>query len=344
MFQIGIEQEVVFIDRDGTYLDADHADYERFAAVVDALPAEPQDAEFLETKSLEQSPKRCYVEGFERHDAQGNRLETLPKALEIRTLPHDSVAGVVAEFRETFRRVAEQAASRGMEPVLVSRHPFSDRIEAVEQAGAEEAEWRTPEEMAIARRSMVSHGMHVNVSLPGFSDALLEARLARINHYTPALIPWSFSSPFHQGGLFQGLCARNWFRAESRRMADLQQRPSGQVIEFRGFDALGDPVLLENLLTVYLGFLLNENLAGQAGAQSPDRIREACREGFSSDSIRVEGLEILKAAEAGLPGSEAAVQDLRRRLESGDCPSQRLLAAYRSSGSIIESLRGHYEF
>lgn len=109
MLLTGIEQEFVFADDRGRYLDADVADYELFHSIVDAMPLYEDDAKFLDCKSLELRPKRCYVEGFERHDASGKRIETLPKGIEIRTLPHDSIGGVVAEFRDSYSGLTQAA-------------------------------------------------------------------------------------------------------------------------------------------------------------------------------------------------------------------------------------------
>ena len=117
--RIGIEQEFVFKDGSGRYLDCENTQYALFSQVVDRFPLFDGDDAWFACKSLETRPKRCYVEGFERHGPDGAVLETLPKGLEIRTLPHETVAGILKEFRASYAAVMETAGRFGLSPVLI---------------------------------------------------------------------------------------------------------------------------------------------------------------------------------------------------------------------------------
>ena len=347
MLRIGIEHEFVFADASGRYLDADNTDYSVFSAIVDRFPAFAGDDACFECKSLERYPKRCYVEGFERHDGNGLCVETLPKALEVRTLPHDSVAGLIEEFEASCAAVMRQARSRGLAPLLVSRHPFKTALAFEQRLGAEERAARSEAELALARRAMFTHGLHVTVSLEGWSAEAMVGLADKVNYYLPALIPWSFSSPFYAGRLFDGLCSRNYFRAESRRMADVEIRRGVPVLEFRGFDACGDARLLEALLNLFCGVLLDDKLPGRASRQDPERLKLSSLEGFGNPSLREEGRALLQAARAALAdrgGAEESLALLESLLESNDSYAARMKKRYAETGSVMESISGQYRY
>lgn len=344
MLRAGIEQEFVFADASGRYLDADNTDYSLFAAIVDEFPVFEGDAAVFERKSLETCPKRCYVEGFERHDGNGNRVETLPKGLEIRTLPHSSVTGVIAEFKTSYAEVMRLARRRGLSPLLVSRHPFKTSLAFEQRLGAEERAVRSEAELALARRAMLSHGLHVTVSLDGGSAEGMQSLADKVNFYTPALIPWSFSSPFYAGKAFEGLCSRNYFRAESRRMAGVEMRRGVPVLEFRGFDACGDARLMEALLTLFCGFLLDDSLPGRAPRQDPARLKRSSLAGFAEPSLRDEGRAVLRAARSVLGGGGDSLALLESMLDSNDSYAARMKSRYAETGSVMESIAGQYDF
>lgn len=344
MLSMGIEQEFVFADAGGRYLDADNTDYAVFGGIVDEFPAFAGDDAFLECKSLERYPKRCYVEGFERHDRSGNRVETLPKGLEIRTLPHPVVVGVVEEFVNTYAAVMRLAGRRGLSPLLVSRHPFKTSLAFEERLGAEERAVRSEARLALARRAMLSHGLHVNVSLAGAPAETMSSLADKVNFYTPALVPWTFSSPFYAGQAFDGLCSRNYFRAVSRQMADVQMRQRVPVLEFRGFDACGDARLLEAVLTLFRGFLLDHSLPGRAPRQDPKRLQRSSMVGFADPELREEGRMVLHAAQAALGDGSASLAWLESMLDANDSYAARMKNRYAASGSVMDSISGLYDY
>ncbi len=344
MVKIGIEQEFVFADSAGRYLDADNTGYAVFSAIVDKFPAFDGDDAHFECKSLETYPKRCYVEGFEHHDAGGKRIETLPKALEIRTLPHDSVARMVAEFRQSFNVVMDLAVQAGLVPLLTSHHPFKTSIGLDALLGEVERKLRPEQESALAVRAMLTHGMHVNVSLQDASAGKMQDLVEKVNYYLPALIPWSFSSPFFEGKLFRGLCSRNYVRADSRRMVESHDKLGGCVIEFRGFDACADATLLEALLSLYCGFLLDVTLPGRSQQQDPELLRHSSLVGFEDQSIRAQGLQILRASEAALTNNSGGFELLEAMLIKNDSYAARMKQKYAQTGDIMKSIAGWYDF
>ena len=344
MLKLGIEQEFVFADSTGRYLDADNSGYDVFRAIVDQFPAFDGDDSYLECKSLETYPKRCYVEGFEHHDADGKRIETLPKGLEIRTLPHDSVAGMVAEFRQSFSMVMDLATQAGLVPLLTSRHPFKTSVGLDALIGEVERNLRTEQELALAVRAMLTHGMHVNVSLQDASAKKMQDLVEKVNYYLPALIPWSFSSPFFDGKLFRGLCSRNYVRADSRCMVDAHDNLGTCVLEFRGFDACADATLLEALLNLYCGFLLDTTLPGRSKQQDPELLKHSSLVGFEDPSLRDLGLQISGASKNALANNGGDFELLEAMLHKNDCYAARMKQQYAQTGDIMKSISGWYDF
>jgi len=344
VLRVGIEQEFVFVDASGTYLDADTSDYALFSSIVDEFPSFERDDVYFECKSLETFPKRCYVEGFERHAPDGALIETLPKALEIRTLPHTDVSAVVQEFCDSYNGVMDLARRRGLEPVLTSRHPFKASIDLGARLDGAEKAVRTEAELALAVRAMLTHGIHVNVSVDHFSTDKMLQLVEKINYYMSAFIPWSFSSPFYLGAAFNGLCSRNYYRAETRRMADLHHKQGGHVLEFRGFDACGDARLLQALLTLYCAFILDESLPGRLPEQDAEQLQRSSLMGFEDPSVRQQGRLVLAAARTALNDDDGSLDLLETLLNENDCYASRMKNRFAKTGSILESISGQYDF
>jgi hypothetical protein len=344
MLRVGIEHEFVFADEAGRYLDADNSRYSTFSEIVDNFPTFAGDDAVFDCKSLEHYPKRCYVEGFERHDREGRSLETLPKGLEIRTLPHASADGVIAEFRRSYAEAMRLAGRAGLSPVLTSRHPFKTSLAFDARLGDEERKVRSADQLALARSAMFTHGINVNVSLAGRPVEQMLGLVEKVNYYAPVLIPWSFSSPFYEGKAFDGLCCRNYFRAHSRRMADLHRRRGVHVLEFRGFDACGDAQLLAAVLNLFCGFLLDDSLPGKAPQQDPERLKLSSLRGFDDPSLRQEGQSVLRAARAALDGGGESFDLLDAMLRENDSYAARMKSRYAETGCIMDCISGQYSY
>ena len=159
---------------------------------------------------------------------------------------------------------------------------------------------RTDRELDIALKAMLSHGMHVNVSIDDLSKAQMNDLLYKVNFYLPYIIPFSFSSPFSGEKTFDGLCARNYFRAETRQLTSLRERNGVLILEFRGFDACGDKKLLTSLLQLFRGLLIDRTLIERSALQDAELVKRSSLYGFSDETIRHGGLKVLNAAKAAL--------------------------------------------
>lgn len=344
MLKIGIEHEFVFQDTNGVYLDFENAAYETFQKIVDAFPHFEQDTAFFDCKSLEKQPKRCYVEGFERYSENGELLETVPKGLEIRTLPHFSIDDVVKEFADSYLKVMEIASTFGLSPLLTSYHPFKTTVDFASPLNKKELSLRSEEWLEVAFNSMLLHGIQINVSLPQGSKEELIDLLNKVNYYMPFIIPFAFSSPFSKSGTFEGLSYRTYFRSGTRHLARIQKRKGVDVIEFAGLDACGDIQLLRALLLLYEGLLLDRSLNKRAELHNREVVKLSALKGFSDAKIKEGGVQVLEAVKEHFAQEPELWHMLYKMLEKNDSYAARMKLAYAQNGSIMECISNQYAY
>lgn len=340
--RIGIEHEFVFKDDNDTYLDFETAEYPIFQKIIDAFPYMEGDGTIFDCKSLEKKPKRCYVEGFERYDMHGNLTETIPKGLEIRTLPHTTVDGVVEEFKSSYKQLMHIAEKFGFSPLLTSLHPFKNSVHFNEPLNQKELLLRTEDELSVATNALLWHGIHVNVSISNVSKEQMLDLLQKVNYYAPYIIPFSFSSPFYDGKVFDGLSYRTYRKAKTRKMIQLQNRKGIDVLEFRGFDSCGDAKLLRSLILLYKGLLLDKTLRQRASLQDADILEHVALKGFEDEAIEKEALNVLRAAKTALKDEGDALQMLEDMLYTNDSYASRMKRTYLKTGSIMKSISNRY--
>jgi hypothetical protein len=342
MMRIGIEHEFVFKDDRENYLDFETADYGLFQKIVDEFPYIEGDDMVFECKSLEQKPKRCYIEGFERYDFKGKAVETIPKGLEIRTLPHERVAEVLQDFTTSYLRAMKIVKSFGFSPLLTSMHPFKTAVVFEDPLNDTEITLRTKEQLAVATNALLWHGLHVNVSIEGFSKEEMADLLQKVNYYAPYIIPFSFSSPFYGRTVFEGLSCRAYLKAETRKVAELQSRNEVDVIEFRGYDSCGDVKLLQSLLVLFKGLLLDKTLKKRAVFQDSEMVKRCALKGFEDETIRQEALHILHAVKNTMKEEEDTWEYLQRMLLANDSYAVRMKQDYQKTGDIMQSISNRY--
>lgn len=342
MVHIGIEQEIVFKDGEGRYLDFSNTSYETFSQIIDALPAYAGDTRYFHPKSLETQPKRWYIEGFELHDDQGNVTTTVPKGIEIRTTPHNEIETLVAEFSESFHLLVAEAAKYGITPVLVSQHPFKTDFDLPDDLLETEKKHRSETAFFTACDAMFAHGLQINLSVSDEYD--LDDIFEKIVYYFPFFLPYTFSSPFYGNALFEGVCARNYHRAESRIFTVKRQINATRYIEFKGFDACASRPLLSSVLTLLRALVLDTTLPERAKNQDPAMIRRASLFGFDDPLIKAVGAEILDAASHGLVDDKEEISRLREILETNRSHSAVIKERYLGGMSILQSVSDWYDY
>ena len=173
----------------------------------------------------------------------------------------------------------------------------------------------SPEERT-AHLHMVTYGPDLNLSADGLDGD--STRPASSPHYSPWLVPLSFSSPFRDGAPWGGLSARTHLRTGARPAAlaflgpDAPQVASDPSLtqparlpaeigrlEFKAFDAIGDLALYGELLSLLTGLVLDDTLPGRRTTPDAAAHRHVATVGLADDAVHGETGALLTAAERG---------------------------------------------
>jgi Glutamate-cysteine ligase family 2(GCS2) len=356
-FRYGIEHELAILHADGSFADHTNLAFADLQAVVDALPFDPADYPDLRVGDQGIKRKRWYVEGFERFDSHGELVACDPKGLEIRTRIHDSVDAAVAAVRADADRLDAELAGRGLSTVAIGFNPLRSEYAIEPPLNAWEVKHRTcsPEERT-AYLHMSTYGPDLNLSADGLDAAALVDVACKLTHYSPWLVPLSFSSPFRDGAPWGGLSARTRVRTGLRPAvmvflgdADPQvdadpsltqvARLPAEVgrIEFKAFDACPDVTLYAELLSLLTGLVLDDTLPGRRTTPDAAAHQHVARAGLADDAVHRGTGELLDAAEKALTGRTTdltRLASLRTRWSARHCPAVDMLERYNSGHPV----------
>ena len=361
MFRYGIEHETALLRADGRFADVPDLAFDELQDVVDALPEDPADYPDLRIGDVGIKRKRWYVEGYERFDEDGALVRCDPKGLEIRTRIHDSVEAAVAAVVADIALLDVELAARGLRTCTIGFHPTRTEYAVEPPLNAWERAHRqgSPEERT-AHLHMLTFGPDLNLSSPDLADPVDLAR--KLTHYSPWIVPLSFSSPFRGGGPWGGLSARTAVRTGARPAAlvfladDAGHVPSDPSltevaripaevgrVEFKACDAIGDPALYGELLSLLTGLALDDTLPGRATVPDAAAHRRVARTGLADDAVHAGTGALLDAAARALAGraaDEERLAALRERWARRTCPALDLLARY-EAGEPVAGLLHH---
>ena len=210
---------------------------------------------------------------------------------------------------------------------------------------------------------MLTYGPDLNISVAGLSVERVIDIGSKLTYYSPYIIPFSYSSPFYQGRLWEGLSVRTFVRTGQRpatmvfvekRSQLIKSTPSltkiaripAEVgrIEFKAFDSCDNFWIYAALLALLKGMVLDESLSGRAVIPDPALHQLSAREGFDNESVFINASKILQAAELSLgndPDRELLVP-LKHLLEKRETPAHEMIRNFHKLGSIEETLKYTY--
>jgi hypothetical protein len=356
-FRYGIEHECALLHTDGRFADYTNTTFDELQAVVDGLPEDPADYPDLRVGDQGIKRKRWYVEGYERFDARGGLVRCDPKGLEVRTRIHNSVDAAVGALRADIGRLDAALASTGLRTTTISFNPLRSEYTIEPPLNDWEREHRlgSPEERT-AHVHMSTYGPDLNLSCSGFGPADLVDVGRKLTHYSPWLVPLSFSSPFRDGKPWGGLSARTAVRTGMRPAAlvflageegQLPADPSlTQVarlpaeigrVEFKAFDSCPEPALYGELLSMLTGLVLDRSLPGRRTTPDAEMHRHVAQAGLADDEVHAGTGDLLDAAEVALTGRAddlARLESLRARWKRRESPATAMLAAYEAGEPV----------
>lgn len=350
----GIEFEYLIIDQRGTVRDFSNLPFAQISAMLADGPGR-KDAT-LRTGDLGIKQGYWYLEGDERFDSDGRFATMAVKGVEIRTPPRESLEQSLASLIE-------------IEKVLIRRLDEYDLGLAIAGFNPQRSEYRlTPPLNAFERAqrgdnpsfeapavTTLSYGPDINISSPAWSSAQTIEITRRLNHYSPFIVPFSFSSPFFAGAPWKGLSKRSFERSRFRPSARvfvaagaqagsllaLPARQPSEIgrIEFKAFDAIPCLKRLKACAALVAGIALAEDLDGASDRWDTARHQKAALFGFDDDEIRRTAARVLEAAanalaRAGEQNSADAVLSLACPLADHRTPAHQMIQHYHATGQM----------
>ncbi|MHC5727444.1 MAG: glutamate--cysteine ligase family protein [Nostoc sp.] len=365
MFLFGIEHEVAFLNNEGKFADFSRTKFTEFNQIIEKLPIYPSDYPQLRVGDAGIKMKRWYIEGFERFADSDKVIDCHVKGIEIRTTIHSDIQGAITELSESFHLLREVAANFNLSPVLVSFNPYNPVFEA--QPPLNDYEIRQlqadPDEQT-AHIHMVTYGPDLNISVADMSTEDMIDIGRKLTYYSPYIVPFSYSSPFYNGGLWDGLSVRTFIRTGKRPAALVFVQKQEQLInsipsltkiaripaevgriEFKACDSCDDFSTYAALLALLKGLVLDETLLGRATVPDAALHQLSAKEGFDNEDIFDNATKVLQAAEVAL-GDDPDVDyltPLKVLLAKRKTRSHELIEMFHRVSSIEKVIRQTYQ-
>lgn len=360
----GIEHEVAFLNRDGEFADFSRTTFDDFNEIIEKLPLYPQDYPQLRIGDAGIKVKRWYIEGFERFKDSEKPVDCVPKGIEIRTRIHSSIKNTISELTESFYLLTDIANSFGFTPVLLSFNPYHAVFEPAPPLNAYEIKRRqaSPEKQT-AHIPMLTYGPDLSLSVKGLTTERVIDIGKKLTYYSPFVVPFSFSSPFYGGNLWNGLSVRTFVRTGARPAVMVfidepeklvksspsltkKARIPAEVgrIEFKAFDSCDDFSLYSGLFVLLKGLVVDQSLPGRAIVPDPELHQVSAQEGFDNNHVFLGAKESVHAVRIALdsdPDCEM-LAPIEALLEERKTPAHRLKEVFNQELSIEKTLKKTY--
>ncbi|MEM1254512.1 MAG: glutamate--cysteine ligase [Cyanobacteria bacterium P01_H01_bin.21] len=364
-YRFGLEHEVAFWDQQtDQFADFSNTAFQRFERLIDQLPEYDSDYPQLRIGDAGIKRKRWYIEGYERFSETGELTGCMPKGIEIRTTLQPTIAGAVQELQESFAQLCEVALVDGLLPVLTSFNPIhTEFVPKPPLNGYETNRRQSSPEKQTAHIPMMTYGPDLNFSIEGLStDALIQAG-KKLTYYSPAIVPFSFSSPFYGQQQWSGLSVRTHLRTGQRPAAMVfVEHPEDLIdsspsltkiarlpaeigrIEFKACDSCGDFNLYGSLLALLKGIVLDQTLPGLALVPDAGRHQYAAIHGFADPELCDQARMLLAAADQALPDAHERelLKPLLQMVERKTTLAQTMCDRYQAGESLVTVLSQGY--
>ncbi|MGD1951515.1 MAG: glutamate--cysteine ligase [Leptolyngbyaceae cyanobacterium] len=364
-YQFGLEHEVAFWNQQtDQFADFSNTAFQRFERLIDQLPEYESDYPQLRIGDAGIKRKRWYIEGYERFSETGELTGCMPKGIEIRTTLQPTIAGAVQELQESFAQLCEVALPAGLLPVLTSFNPIHTKfVPQPPLNGYETNRRQSSPEKQTAHIPMMTYGPDLNFSIEGLStDALIQAG-KKLTYYSPAIVPFSFSSPFYGQRPWSGLSVRTHLRTGQRPAAMVfVEHPQDLIdsspsltkiarlpaeigrIEFKACDSCGDFNLYGSLLALLKGIVLDQTLPGLSLVPDASRHQYAAIHGFADPELCDQAQMLLAAAERALPDTHERelLKPLWQMVEQKTTLAQTMCDRHRAGESLVTILSQGY--
>jgi carboxylate-amine ligase len=343
-FRFGLESEYLLVEA-ATYrpLGYRELNFDELDAMLESIPID----DLPSTGDLQPTPPHrkvmpYYIEGYHVPDLETEGAYVIPKGIEIRTPPRDSIAQTLELLATLYERLQEALTRYGYQAVALSHHPLEEDFTGPQGK-------RPYERWQWCMQAMLTYGPDINISLPPDLAKQLDTTdlFAKVNYYAPALAAMSLASPIHRGKPWiingrLGRSVRTYRRSLSGQALRVHPK-QGWRLEFKSFEMsprLGD---FHAYLLLWLTLLLDTDLAGWANNQARvyDLGAVACH-GLHVRHVRERAAEVLESAERTLPAwgfDPTPLEPFSQRVATRRVPADDILALYKRDRSLPGVLR-----
>ncbi len=201
----------------GDFADFTNTSFADYDQIIQQLPVYDTDYPQLRVGDAGIKLKRWYIEGYERFQDSEDVVGCLPKGIEIRTTLHSSIRGVISELTESYDLLCGVAESYGFSPACISFNPYQTVFNPDPPLNPYERQRRLASpEMQTAEIVMLTYGPDLSFSCAEWgTDRNIDIG-RKLTCYSPYILPFSFSSPFYGGEMWDGLSVRTYFRTGPR--------------------------------------------------------------------------------------------------------------------------------
>ncbi|MEM7725580.1 MAG: glutamate-cysteine ligase family protein [Cyanobacteria bacterium P01_A01_bin.45] len=366
MFLFGIEHEVAFLNQKGEFADFSRTKFNDLSPIIDMLPVNPCDYLQLCIGDAGIKRKRWYIKGSKHFVNSHRNIECIPKGIEIRTSVHNDITSAIAELSESFILLREAAGIMGFSPVLVSFNPYQSTFKPSLPPGSCNCQQNdtklSPKQL---NQQMLTYGADLNISLLDSSYEQIIDIAHKLIYWSPYIIPFSFSSPFYQGRVWDGLSIRSFSRSNIKSPVRVFVEKEEQLItsnpnftkiarlptenfriEFQACDSCDDFFIYAGLLALIKGLILDESLHHRATTPNIGLHQLSAKEGFKNPDIYRNAQDLLEAAENALDLNSdldaELLMPLKVILEHKETPAHELIWVFKQLGSIEEVLKHTY--
>lgn len=315
-FLFGIEHEIPLIDSYGNFLYYKNLNFDILNKVVQKFPVYQEDYPYLRIGNLGLKVKRLYIEGLEIFDDNGYLKKEYPKGLELRTKFYSDINQLFKNFLSDFNLTKKELLKFNLTPTFLSFNPYLDKVNIKINLHKYEKKLRQEDSGRItAPFTLLTFGPDLNISYKELNDFDILNIVLKLNYYAPFIIPFSFSSPFYKGSLWDGYSVRTYFRSKLRPSAIgfvnnnkliskyknkwiLNQNRVGAEtgrIEFKAIDTIWDINIYKSLLILLKGFVLENKLKNKAEHSDFKLMEISAQYGFDNKLIYDGAYEVLNS-------------------------------------------------
>jgi hypothetical protein len=352
--KFGVEAEYGLVRPDGRFADFANTSFNEVRGLIAPLPdyRHPE----LRVGDAGIRVKNWYVEGDERFDREGRSTGMAVKGIEVRTPVSRTIGESMATLKRLRGMLEAALEARGWRLAAVGFNPCTAAYDPGYSAWEREFH-ASHAEHALPEVSTLSYGPDLNFSRAGDTPEGAVAAVERLTYYSPWMVPFSFSAPFHGGALWEGLSYRTWRRTGPRpaalahlagggghRLVKAASPESQHLrIEFKAFDMVADDALMEELFRLVLGVALADagELPGRTDVPDAQMHKRAALSGFDDRQVREGAARVVEVAREALARAREAdgLPLLEGMLEVRRTPAHGMRERFLAGGPLFEPLQ-----